>query len=151
MSNQPFTRTRIDGSSPTAEWFDTLVAEAAHLDQLGVKSAMVSMHLLANGDPRRAASQARTLFGLTLRPTDRVEQTSSLSFSLLLSPQENLVETVMLTNSIAAKFRKADIRVLSGYAHRRPGESLVTTWARAEAELDCLLYRRERAKGITLS
>lgn len=154
MSNTPQTRQTGENtalaSAPSA-WFDALVGETTQLEQLGVHAAMLSIRLRSTNDPARAAAQARTLFGLILRPTDRVDQTTPISFSILLAPQEDLAATVRRSNEISAALENANIVASTGFAQRRPQESLLDTWARAEAELDRAVYRMEHPSGITLS
>lgn len=154
MSNQHQTRTTAErtplASTPSA-WFDALVSETTKLEQLGVHAAMLSVRLRPSDDTTRAAAQARTLFGLILRPTDRLDQTTPISFSVLLAPQQDLAETIHLSNQIAEALAKANIDASTGFAQRRPQESLLDTWARAEAELDRAAYRVEHPNGLTIS
>ncbi len=154
MSNMPQTSTAAQRStlrSTPSGWFDELVSETTKLEQLGVHAAMLAVRLRAPHDTTRAAAQARTLFGLILRPTDRVDQTTPVSFSVLLAPQDDLAETVRLSNQIAKALADANIVASTGFAQRRPQESLLDTWARAEAELDRAAYRIEHPNGLTIS
>lgn len=146
----PYASGPLAHSAPSA-WFDELVSETAKLEQLGVHAAMLAVRLRVPHDTVRAAAQARTLFGLILRPTDRVDQTTPVSFSILLAPQSDLAETVRLSHRIANALTKANIEAATGFAQRRPQESLLDTWARAEAELDRAAYRVEHPNGLTIS
>ena len=150
MSNQPHIASPAKSRAASA-WFNALISETVNFEQIGVHAAMLSVRLHPTADPNRAAARARTLLGLVLRPTDRVEQTTPLSFSVLLSPQKDLAETVALATVVSKAFEDADILASTGFAQRRVGESLLDTWARAEAELDRAAYRAENNDGLTLS
>jgi hypothetical protein len=149
MSPQPSQRSYLERNTASAAWFDALVNETTTMEHLGVHAAMFSVRLFDSDT--RSAAQARTLFGLILRPTDHVEQTSPTSFSLLLAPQKDLAETVVRARAIADAFDDANILASTGFAQRRQGESLLDTWARAEAQLDRAAYRTEHHDGITLT
>lgn len=153
MPNQPQSRIadeHLSRPSTTSAWFDALVNETVQIEQLGVHAAMLSIRLRSSDDLLRTAARARTLFGLILRPTDRVGQTTPISFSILLAPQRDLAETVRLSNEISDALQGANIISSTGFAQRRPQESLLDTWARAEAQLDRAEYRIENPLGITL-
>lgn len=151
MSPQPQPRSLFERSTVSSAWFDALVSETTRLEQLGVQAAMLSVRLHDQHDPARAATQARTLFGLILRPTDRLEQTTPVSFSILLAPQANLTETLGQVNTISNALSNANIDASTGFAQRRHSESLLDTWARAEAQLDRATYRAEHRDGLTIA
>ncbi|MFT7473119.1 MAG: hypothetical protein ACI81L_000030 [Verrucomicrobiales bacterium] len=131
-------------------WFDGLVTETTVIENAGVHAAMLSVRLYATESPQRIASQGRTLFGRILRPTDRVEQTSPTTFSILLAPEPDLVGAVVHARAIADGLHSAGLRASTGFAQRRAGESLLDTWARAEAQLDRAVYRSEHQHGLAL-
>jgi hypothetical protein len=132
------------------QWFDGLVTETTVIENAGVHAAMLSVRLYTTKTPQRVASQGHTLFGRILRPTDRVEQTSPTTFSILLAPEPDLVGTVVHARAIAEALHAAGLRASTGFAQRRSGESLLDTWARAEAQLDRAVYRSEHRRGLTL-
>lgn len=109
---------------------------------------MLSVRLRKSSD--RVMTQLQHLLERLMADTDRIEQTSSSSFSVLLTPQPNLHTTVAQVRSIAEAIDAAGIETSTGFAHRRPGESLLDTWARAEAQLDRAAYRAEHHDGLTL-
>lgn len=132
-----------------AVWHDALVEETGALDQAGVQAALLSIRLQDATDAR-SIGQLKTLLGRVLSPTDRCEQTSDISFSVLLAPQLDLSETVTEVRDIAEALDRAGIHASTGFAHRRIGESLLDTWARAEAQLDRAAYRLEHQNGLIL-
>lgn len=134
--------------STAAEWFETLVAETASLDQAGVHAALLSIRL--NDGDTRTFRQLTTLLGRLLSPTDRFERTSQHSVSVLLAPQDNLSETVHTARDIAQTLSRSGLDASVGFAHRRSGEPLLDTWARAEAQLDRAAYRLEHQDGLAL-
>lgn len=140
--------TSTTNTTPVA-WFDALVRETAAVDETGVHAALVSIGLREDATDR-AVGQLRTLLGRMLAPTDRFEQTSEGSFSVLLAPQVDLYETVSEVRDIAEALERSGLKASTGFAQRRVGESLVDTWARAEAQLDRAAYRVEHQNGLTL-
>lgn len=132
----------------TAAWFDALVTETSALDQAGVHAALLSIRLRDANE--RRLGQLKTLLGRLLSSTDRFQQTSDSSFSVLLAPQDDLYETVNEVRDIAEALDRSGILASTGFAHRRAGESLLDTWARAEAQLDRAAYRLEHQNGLML-
>lgn len=153
MSNQEQPYSFVERTIASPAWFDALIAETTVVEQTGVHASMVSIRLQYSPDTdmSRLVSQARTLFGLVLRPTDRIEQTASNSFVVLLAPQKDLAETVSLTAQLDAALLRSGILASTGFAQRRPLESLIDTWARAEAQLDRAVYRLEHRNGLRLT
>jgi len=148
VNEQPNTYAQL--TSQSRQWFDFLVAETTTLDQTGVHAALLSVRLHENIVSDRTRTQLRTLLSHVLGPTDRVAQTSHSSFSVLLAPQQDLCETVAEVRDIAEALDRAGLRASTGFAHRRASESLLDTWARAEAQLDRAAYRVEHQAGLTL-
>lgn len=140
----------VESPIASPQWFDGLVTETTVIENAGVHAAMLSIRLHTTDTPNRLAAQCRTLFGRILRSTDRVEQTSPTTFSILLAPEPDLVGTVVHSRAIADALHSAGLRASTGFAQRRAGESLLDTWARAEAQLDRAVYRSEHQGGITL-
>lgn len=147
-NNQAHSFTRETTAS--SEWFQTLVAETSAVDAAGVHAALLSVRIHESVASERTMKQLRTLLGRILSPTDRVEQTANDSMSVLLAPQKDLRQTVTDVREIADALHRAGLRSSTGFAQRRVGESLLDTWARAEAQLDRASYRVETSEGITL-
>lgn len=69
---------------------------------------------------------------------------------MLLTPASELTNTVNVVRSFSATLHAHRISAVTAFAFRRPGENLIDTWARAEAELDRASYRAEHGGGISL-
>lgn len=130
-------RTQIVG------WSDLLVQETAEIDRAGVSAAIVAVRLTADNEADLAtdARRAESLLRRRLRPSDRFGASSPNSFSLLLSPTNEITETIEQVRNYGKTLFDHRIPARTAFAHRRPHESLVDTWARSEAELDRVLYR----------
>lgn len=137
-------------STASREWFKTLIAETVAVDAAGVHAALLSVRIHESVASERTMKQLRTLLGRILSPTDRVEQTAPDSMSVLLAPQKDLRQTVSEVREIADALHRAGLRSSTGFAQRRVSESLLDTWARAEAQLDRASYRVESSNGITI-
>lgn len=131
-------------------WFTALVRETAELDRIGVGAAVLSLRLQADGDLERRTTHMLNLLRRLLRPTDQVGQSSSTAFSVLLAPLNSIAETASQVHSLTASLSNAGLTVSAGFAHRREGESLLDTWARAEAQSDRAAYRAENREGLHL-
>ena len=137
-------------------WFTSLVHETTHLDNVGVRAAVLSLRLQqgsreADAEIERRSVQLRNLLGRLLRPTDRMGQTSPTAFAVLLTPLQTIVEAASHIHAISDSLRDAGLLVSAGFAHRRDGESLLDTWARAEAQADRAAFRAHIADGLQLS
>jgi len=150
MSVNDHTESYAEVTTESRRWFDFLVAETTTLDQAGVHAALLSVRIQDDMVSDRTLTQVRNLLSHVLSPTDRFAQTSASSFSLLLAPQRDLCETVSEVREIADALHDAGIQASTGFAHRRAAESLLDTWARAEAQLDRAAYRVEHRDGLTL-
>lgn len=149
MEIQPSTSAEaIRERARARQWVESLLSDTEVVDHTGVQAAMLSVRLRKSSD--RVMTQLQHLLERLMADTDRIEQTSSSSFSVLLTPQPNLHTTVAQVRSIAEAIDAAGIETSTGFAHRRPGESLLDTWARAEAQLDRAAYRAEHHDGLTL-
>ncbi len=135
--------------STTTSWLSALDAETATIDKAGVHAALLSIRLHEKHSDR-TLRQMHNLLGHLLSPTDRFEQTSDDSFTVLLAPQEDLFETVTEVREIAEALERTGLHASTGFAQRRAGEPLVDTWARAEAQLDRAAYRLEHQNGLSL-
>ena len=131
-------------------WRDLLVNETRELDLAGVSAAVVTVRLLAEDVAALtdAAAQAEEVLQNLLRRTDRLGHPEPNSFVLLLSPTNELTETVGRMQHYGQALLTHQIRSLTAFAHRRPSEPLVNTWARAEAELDRAHYRSVHRDGV---
>lgn len=138
-------------SAQKPAWFTALVAETATLDQTGVNAAVLSLRLAGGENVDRQATQVTNLLRRMVRSTDRIGQTSSTSFSLLLAPLRSIADTTAQVHVITNALRDANISASAGYAQRRPAESLLDTWARAEAQADRAAFRAVHAKGLSLA
>lgn len=138
-------------SSLAHNWGEALGYETAEVERAGVNAAMISVLLTATSedlaiDSRRATS----LLTRRLRSTDRLAATSADQLSILVTPTNSLTQTMELMNTINAALFDHRIPAVTSFAHRRPNENLVDTWARAQAELDRVMYRARHSEGITV-
>lgn len=142
----------LDTTTLVSAWRDLLVQETTEIDQAGVNAAVVAFRLVETGESPSSDPGARIgrLVGRRVRSTDRLGATSASSFAMLLSPANALTETVDVVHSYSKVLADHRIPALTAFAFRRPAESLVDTWARAEAELDRAQYRSTHASGINL-
>lgn len=131
-------------------WLESLIADTATLDHAGVHAAMLCVRVRENHVDDRSMNRLQTLLKRLLTKTDRLSQTSPSSISVLLAPQRDLQETIAQVRSIAEVLEQSGIEASTGFAHRRAGESLLDTWARAEAQLDRAAYRVEHRNGISI-
>ena len=132
-------------------WFTSLVSDTAELDRTGVNAAVLSIRLQDGGDSlTRRSIHVENLLRRVVRPTDRVGQMSPTSFSLLLTPLQSIADATSHVHAITKALRAADLTVSAGYAQRRAGESLVDTWARAEAQADRAAFRAVHSEGLNL-
>lgn len=137
-------------------WFTSLIHETTKLDHVGVRAAVLSLRLQhgaeeLDADVERRAIQLRNLLGRLLRPTDQMGQTSPTTFAVLLAPLQTIVEAASHIHAISDSLQDAGLLVSAGFAHRRDGESLLDTWARAEAQADRAAFRSHIAEGLHLS
>jgi hypothetical protein len=137
-------------------WFTSLVHQTTQLDNVGVRAAVLSLRLQprsgeSDAEKERRAVHVRNLLGRLLRPTDRMGQTSPTTFAVLLTPLQTIVEAASHIHAISDSLQDAGLLVSAGFAHRRDGESLLDTWARAEAQADRAAFRSHIAEGLHLS
>lgn len=150
-----FERPDIDGIQITGvddpEWYKTLLHETVELDHTGVSAAVLSLRLRGSKDRDRRAKQLQNLLRRLLRPTDRVGKPSSGAFSILLVPLQSIADTSAQVHALTNALDNAGLDVAAGFALRRTTESLVDTWARAEAEADRAAFRATNGGGLVLS
>lgn len=133
------------------EWFSTLVSETVEFERTGTCAAVLSFRLHEAHEVERRSQQMATLLRRLLRPTDRFAQTSEDSFSVLLAPLASITDASSHIHALNEALGNAGLMVSTGFAHRREGESLLDTWARAEAQSDRAAFRLEHRQGIQLS
>jgi hypothetical protein len=138
-----------DSGAPV--WFTSLVHETTQLERTGVHAAMLSLRVRDDGQIERRASQIQHLLARLLRPTDQLGQTSPTSFSLLLAPLQSIADTTSHVHMLTGALKEAGLSVWAGYAQRRSGESLLDTWARAEAQADRAAFRAAHSQGLNLA
>lgn len=122
----------------TNGWFDLLAAETERLEMTGLLGAVVSVFV--NGD-ERSLRQTENLLGRYLTSPSEVSVIDDTSLSVLLVPVFNLSTLNSQVREMSEMLRSAVPSVSVSYALRRPNESLVDTWARADAELDRATFR----------
>ena len=132
-------------------WFSTLVRETAELDHTGVSAAVLSIRLPDDVDDDRQGPRIHNLLGRLVRQTDCIGQPSDRTFSVLLAPLDSITDTASQVHALTDALERAGFRVVVGFAHRRRDESLLDTWARAEAEADRAAYRADNRGGLVLS
>lgn len=132
-------------------WFTTLVRETVELDHTGVSAAVLSLRLRGGTDRERRAQQLQNLLQRLLRKTDHLGEPASGSFSVLLAPLESIADTSAQVHALTNAVDHAGLDVAAGFALRRSTESLIDTWARAEAEADRAAYRAANEGGLVLS
>ncbi len=133
-------------------WRDLLVHETNEIELAGVNAAVISMRLVQTNVTLLSKDALRTndlLTGL-LRPTDRIGHPELRSFVVLLSPTNELTQTIERVRLYGQTLSDNGVSALTAFAHRRVNEALVNTWARAEAELDRAHYRSIHEDGIRL-
>lgn len=132
-------------------WRDILIEETIEIEQAGVQAAIVSVRLVcAEHELENDARRAESLLRRRLHLTDRVGATREDALAVLLSPTVSLTQTVEQVRSLSSALDSHRIPTFTAFAHRRPDEPLLSTWARAEAEIDRSIYRSEHAAGIRL-
>ncbi len=143
----------MDHTTQTASlsglWRDLLTRETVAVESAGIQAAIVSIRLTGAADElENDARRAESLLRRRLHRTDQVGATSSDSLSILISPTRDLTNTIEKVRSLAATLARHRIPVLTAFAHRRPGEHLLNTWARAEGEIDRSTFRNEHKHGL---
>lgn len=132
-------------------WFSALVAETTELEHTALSAAVLSLRLHESVDLERRSNQTLNLLRRLSRNTDAVAQLTPCTFSLLLSPLATITEASSHIHAITDALGNAGLMVSAGFAHRRHGESLLDTWARAEAQADRASYRIENRDGLRLT
>ena len=133
-------------------WREVLDAETTHVDSAGIQAAVVVARLtepidLSESDANKAADNV--LRGC-LNPTDRFGRTAPNDFSVLLAPTTELRETIRRVHQINRTLADHGYDAVCSFAHRRPHERLVDSWARAQAELDRRVFRDTHGGGLSI-
>ena len=117
-----------------SRWSDVLTAETARIEETGVKAAILSIQ---HGDlDERQTRQLHTLFQRSLTPADRPRIAGDGSLTALLTPVDGLGALQHRLRRLHKAARGHGLEIHIAFALRRPKESLLDTWARADAELD---------------
>ncbi len=135
-----------------ADWRELLLTETDELDRAGVHAAIVAIRI--EGDnvaaATRSTQRAASLLARRIRPTDRLGTPDSSSLAVLLSPSIELTQTIEQVRGLSLAMSNHQIQAVTAFAHRRPNEVLLETWARAEAEVDRAIFRRLHGAGISI-
>lgn len=135
---------RIDAQR---SWCNLLTAETVHLDELGLNSGITVIELTGDAEVVIARRRALRILQPILSPTDRCGTISRSRIAVLHSPTESFVQFVRWSGQINKMLSEQDITTAAAFAQRRSDESLLDTFARADAELDRLIFRSELASG----
>lgn len=130
-----------------APWRNVLSTETVRLDQTAIASGIVTIQLLDKDDADAARNRAIRLLNVALSPTDRYGELSATRIAVLRSPVESISAFADWVRRISDLLIAGNIDVAVGFAPRRPGEHLLKTLARADAELDRSIFRSEHPGG----
>ncbi len=128
-------------------WADLLTEESVRLHSLGIRSGLISIDFSSASDAALWRDRAVRLLRRALRPTDRIGITSETSIAVLQAPLQTLTELERTARNVDVHLQGAGLTAAIGYAHRRTGEQLLDTFARADAQADRAAFRREHASG----
>lgn len=129
------------------EWVALLTEESVRLHSLGIRSGVISIDFSATTDPGLFRDRAVRLLRRGLRSTDRIGLTSEGSLAILHAPLPSLPELDRMSRQIDVHLDGAGMPASIGFAHRRTGEDLLDTFARADAQADRASFRREHPSG----
>lgn len=127
-------------------WKSLLESETEQVDRAGVKAAVIIVRLSDQIDLSSSASTAgnpilKRVIDSWLRPTDRAAHTGTADVSILVTPTAELAETLFRVNQLDSQLSEAGLEATCSFAQRRPEETLVSSWGRAQAELDRAIFR----------
>ncbi len=128
-------------------WANLLAEESMRLHSLGIRSGLISIDFSSASDAALWRDRAVRLLRRALRPTDRIGITSDTSIAVLQAPLQTLTELERTARQVDVHLQGAGLTAAIGYAHRRTGEQLLDTFARADAQADRAAFRREVASG----
>lgn len=122
-------------------WLNTLISEGPRLDETGTKAALFALRVDKANE--REAVQLFNLLRAATNRTDQIRQIGDRRYAVLLSPVEDIATVARRAQALQDKARGHNLPATIGFAIRRSHESLLDTWARAEAELDRVQFRNE--------
>lgn len=132
-------------------WPSFLDTESARLDEIGLRAGVISIALDGSGQELRDRLQGRDralrLLGHSISPSSRFASTSDRSIAVLHAPLIALPDLERQAQRLVTRLSVAGIRAAVGFAHRRVGEHLLDTWARADAEADRAEFRQQHPDG----
>jgi len=120
-------------------WQHLLASEGERLDRFGINAALLTIQTRSSDE--REILRLYRLLEINARNTDQLHRVDERHFALLLTPIEDLTSTVRRANDLHDQANRHNLDGSIGFALRRPQESLLDTWARADAELDRLHFR----------
>lgn len=140
---------------PTGSFAETLVAEDARFKEVGVQAAMISLDFQTDGsDSARdqlIRSRAIRFLQARLSSSDLISEVCTHRLSILMAPVESLAALNAFTRDLSLQLEVAGLPAAAGFAHRRQNESLFDTWARADAQVDRIIFRNHRTpNGLVL-
>ena len=147
------------GLSPTAgaaldrrQWQAFLGEENKIVANTGIRVGIISIDLAGpHDDPDRDAllrDRAVRLLSRRLTRTDRIAITSNSSLAILRAPLDSVPSVERQARNLSLELYGAGLDAAVGFAHRRIGEDLMDTWARADAQADRALYRLEHSDDL---
>ncbi len=122
-------------------WLNTLIAEGPRLDETGTKAALFAVDAAVSSE--REATQLFNLLRASTNGTDQMRQIGAQRYAILLAPIDNITTGARRAQALQDKAQTHKLQATIGFAIRRDQESLLDTWARAEAELDRMQFRNE--------
>ena len=150
-SKKDLTSGRQTAALDRAAWRAFLDQENRIVAETGARVGIISVDLAGpHDDPERdqlLRDRAVRLLRRLLGRTDRIATTSSSSLAILRAPLESLPGLERQARDLALQLYGAGLDAAVGFAHRRAGEDLMDTWARADAQADRALYRLEHPDG----
>lgn len=130
-----------------ADWAFLLTEESERLHLLGIRSGVISIDFAEAADAGMWRDRAVRLLRRSLRPTDRIGLTSETSLAVLQAPLQTLPELDRTARQIDLHLHGAGLAAAIGFAHRRAGEDLLDTFARADAQADRVSFRQQHVAG----
>lgn len=133
---------------PMGSFAETLVAEDARFAEVGVHAAMISLDFRAQeDDPQRdklIRSRAVRFLQVHLSSSDLIGEVCTHRLCVLRAPVESLAALNAFTRGLSLQLQVAGLPAAAGFAYRRTDESLFDTWARADAQVDRIVFRNLR-------
>ena len=137
------------------QWQAFLREENRIVAETGIRVGIISIDLAGpHDDPARdelLRDRAVRLLRRRMARTDRIAITSNSSLAILRAPLESVPSVERQARNLALELYGAGLDAAVGFAHRRAGEDLMDTWARADAHADRALHRLERSSTTPLA